>query len=737
MYINKKLGLYTIILLFSLWGISLTAQEGKLPPPRKGHKITIINSYHRGNSWNEDLMKGETKIIQSEFPNSDILVEYLDLRRFPMKERYKPILEDIALKNQVFNTELLIINSREAYDVIMANRETLFPGIPIVYAGVPKIPEIAKERPSLNMTGVAEMVDLYNTLDIALNIHKEVNKIYVIIDTLPSSQPLKRDLMKLEKGFSSRARFIYLEHYSMDELQRQISQLSKDSLVLYTSFNIDKNRLYFSTLKSISLVSHASSVPVYSIFSLGLGEGVVGGYLLDGTYLGDQVGKLAVRIIKGESASDIEPIKLVCPPMFDYKALKRWHISENDLPPESLIINKPNGFLIENRIFMIHIIAAIITLIFIILVLSILSFMKSKTQELFKQKEEYLRITLNSIGDGVIATDEDGSITRINPEAVRLTGWLENEAIGKPLSTVFNLSNFFIEEGEEIMGSFLISREKKKYPITHHAAPIKGDEGELRGSVLIFRDISEEMELQEKLKQSDKMNAIGQLAGGIAHDFNNMLSEILGAAELMEEYIEPKGKGEALRMLIINSSKRAAELTNKLLVFARKSPSLTREVNLHSIIKETVAILENTIDKRISIQSNLLAYHSNVIGDNLLLQNALMNLCINASQAITERGFIKISTTNITVDNHHYSQSVTNIQPGRYIEMEVSDSGCGIPPSILPHLFEPFFTTKKKEEGTGLGLAAVYGTVEQHNGTISVFSEEGFGTRFHILLPLA
>ncbi|NLX25589.1 MAG: response regulator [Lentisphaerae bacterium] len=228
-------------------------------------------------------------------------------------------------------------------------------------------------------------------------------------------------------------------------------------------------------------------------------------------------------------------------------------------------------------------------------------------------------------------------------------------------------------------------------------------------------------QLEEQLRQSQKMDAIGQLAGGIAHDFNNMLMGIMGAADLLQNHLHDSPEAAEYYSTILSSCRRSAKLTRQLLTFARKQPVGTDSADVHKAIYNTISLLSNTIDRRISMKTNLMAHTHTVIGDSTQIQNALMNLCINAAQSMTNGGSIQISTRSIDSE--------------KAIEIAVRDEGCGIPEDILNKIYEPFFTTKPQGKGTGLGLSAVLGIIQQHGGSINVKSKMGQGTTFTIELP--
>lgn len=249
---------------------------------------------------------------------------------------------------------------------------------------------------------------------------------------------------------------------------------------------------------------------------------------------------------------------------------------------------------------------------------------------------------------------------------------------------------------------------------------------------------SEKLELQ--LEQAKRLEAIGTLAGGVAHDFNNMLGGIMGAAEMLALHISEDSEMLKYQKLIIKSADRASALTEQLLTFSRTSPKTSTAVDIHAIIEETLVLVENTVDKRVILHKLLAAERSTIIGDPAQLQNMLLNLFINGAQAMTEGGDLYVSTRIEELDDQTCESSGFSLEPGSYIEIEVRDTGDGIPDEYLSRIFDPFFTTKNQEKGvrgTGLGLASAYGAVQQHNGAIYVSSTVGNGTAFRLQLPLS
>ncbi|HOA07340.1 MAG TPA: PAS domain S-box protein [Spirochaetota bacterium] len=378
-----------------------------------------------------------------------------------------------------------------------------------------------------------------------------------------------------------------------------------------------------------------------------------------------------------------------------------------------------------------------------------------ESHRMLRENEENLRITLNSIGDAVITTDIDGRITRINPVAEKLTGWKSREAEGKQLSDVLKIinslsGNEIANPAKEIISSgkiieftdstLLIGRDGKEYRIADSGAPIKNEDGTITGAVLVFRDMTREYSIQEQLNHSRKMDAIGRLAGGIAHDFNNMLAGIIGGAELLQMRLseitdDPKLTGDI--DIIIKSATHASELSNRLLAFSRRQAAASVPADVHQAIIGAISLLQNTVDKRIVIQTEFNAESGIIMGDPTQIQNVFLNLGINASHAMPGGGILYFKTRCKNMSEDECESSPFELKPGSYIEITVTDTGCGINPEDITKIFDPFFTTKKQGSGTGLGLAAAYATIQQHNGAITVSSKLNEGTTFKIILPLS
>jgi signal transduction histidine kinase/CheY-like chemotaxis protein len=274
------------------------------------------------------------------------------------------------------------------------------------------------------------------------------------------------------------------------------------------------------------------------------------------------------------------------------------------------------------------------------------------------------------------------------------------------------------------------------------APPLPG--GELGALVTALNQAAESLqrqrrdidELNERLRRAQRLEAVGQLTGGVAHDFNNLLTVVLGNAELLVEMNTQQPQQRKLAEMISAAAQRGAELTKRLLAFARKQALVPRVVALNPLVAGLDPLLRRTLGEHIEIELIRAAGLWPALVDPGQLENALINLCLNARDAMPGGGRLTLETANARLDADYAAQHV-DVQPGQYVMVAVSDTGVGIPPEHLKRVFEPFFTTKETGKGTGLGLAMVYGFVKQSAGHVAVYSEPGQGTTVRLYLPRA
>ncbi|UCF82620.1 MAG: PAS domain S-box protein [Desulfobacteraceae bacterium] len=390
-----------------------------------------------------------------------------------------------------------------------------------------------------------------------------------------------------------------------------------------------------------------------------------------------------------------------------------------------------------------------------------------------RAEEERIRLAtaIEQAAESVVITDRHGTIQYVNPAFEYITGYSRQEAVGqnsKILKSDKLGKEFYADMWDTITSGrvwkgHLINKKMdgRLYEEEATISPIKNASGEIINFVAVKRDVTEEIKLEGKLRQAQKMEAIGTLAGGIAHDFNNILSAIIGYTELAE-YDMPEGSKTRNNLReVLNAGRRAKDLVQQILAFSRQGDQERKPMQITHIVKEALKLMRASLPSTIEIRRNIESDLGIVLADPTQIHQILMNLCTNAAQAMNnnggvlevgiknvavgnqERRFLNAESEKPEIPNPEYPQDVSlsrspaqiELSPGPYVRLTVSDTGCGMSNEVMERIFDPYFTTKEKGEGTGLGLSVVHGIVKSHGGAIAVYSEAGRGSTFSIYFP--
>ncbi len=366
-----------------------------------------------------------------------------------------------------------------------------------------------------------------------------------------------------------------------------------------------------------------------------------------------------------------------------------------------------------------------------------------------RQSHEWFKTTLNSVTDAVITTDRAGNINFINPVAQKLTGWPGESAVGKSIQQVYQvyseqtrsrimplqqrvLHPLALNQTPELDQILLISSQQREHLIVENAAPIASEEGEEVGVVLVFRDVSEQRQVEAQVRQQQKLESIGTLASGVAHEINNPINIISNFAELIQNNKDATEQIKEDTAEIISESKRIAMIVRNLLAFARKESEENLPVSLSQIVESTLTLVQRVMIKdQISIDVNLPEPLPLIYCRSQQIQQVLMNLLTNARDALNERypNFHENKRVRI-------SYSLVKKKKRSWVRTTVEDFGGGVPDELVGRIFDPFFTTKSRHVGTGLGLSISHGIIRDHQGELWVESKQGKSTRFHMDLPV-
>jgi len=370
------------------------------------------------------------------------------------------------------------------------------------------------------------------------------------------------------------------------------------------------------------------------------------------------------------------------------------------------------------------------------------------SQRLRQAAEESLRKLSRAVeqsADTVMITDLQGRIEYVNPAFETVAGYSCDEVMGKNPSILKSSlmdAQTYRDLWETILSGnvyrgILANRKKNGeiYYVEKSISPIRDSQGIITHFVANGRDLTDRLRLEAQLVQAQKMDAVGRLAGGIAHDFNNLLTIITSYSELALDAVIPGTPLQSKVQEILSAARRAAELTRQLLAFSRKQPQALRVVELNGVVGGFVKTLQRLIGEDIELNFVPGKELGRVRLDPVQLEQILMNLAVNSRDAMLQGGRFTIETSAVYLDDAHAQKKQAAIAAGDYVLLTVTDTGTGIPSEHMTHIFEPFYTTKPLGQGTGLGLATVYGIVKQNNGFVWAYSEPGMGTIFKIYFP--
>lgn len=362
-----------------------------------------------------------------------------------------------------------------------------------------------------------------------------------------------------------------------------------------------------------------------------------------------------------------------------------------------------------------------------------------------KQSEKMYQDLYENLPDMYHSVDKKGIIVSCNKTETEYLGYKKDELIGKLVTvlyptdqhdTVMERINYIFNKRVELKGieEIMQKKDKDQIIVSINTSLVYDEHGEPTLLRIVARDITKQKMMEEKIIQAQKIDSIGNLAGGVAHDFNNILNSILGPASMMKRKLTPDDKYYKYITLIEDSARRGAAVTRQLLTFSRKSNVYFKVTNINKIVEDTVQLFERSVPKIIQVKKNLQKDILLVNVDEGQIEQALLNLFLNAQDAMPDGGVITVSTRSVDL-NEALPAVYSDVPPGKYVQIKIIDTGKGIPKEQITRIFDPFYTTKPQSKGTGLGLSVVYGVVKSHKGSIIVESELNIGTAFTIYLP--
>jgi len=716
----------------------LALQLGAAESTRR--QVLCLHSYHPAD-WSDAVQRGWREGLATR-TDLDLTVEYMDTKRREDSAYLDLLTELYESKYQGVRFDLVLTSDDHAFRFAVKHRAALFSNAPVVFCGLNRWQEVVANRPA-NVSGIAEQANWQETLAMAVKVRPQARAVHVICDDTETAAKNLAELKSTLVGFPD----LTLDHpagLGLQGLRQHLARQPREDIALFIAYWRQPDGSAVSP-DELADALRDSAAPIFGRSEWAIGRGQAGGMCVSGVRQGRAAAALGLAILGGTRADDL-PLVTDSPnvAMFDWPELQHHGIDLALLPADAEILNRPDPLLRVPRPLVFMTLACLGLLVLLVVALIVLMRVRRRAQVATATAAANLRTILHSMGDGVIAVDAQGCVTALNPVAEQLTGWGAEVAAGRPIDDIFRLIDA-AKQPLEIPAktalrtgmahhlsnhAVLIDRHGNERHIADSGAPMRDPAGRIVGAVLVFRDVSERYALEERLRRAQTMEAMGRMAGGIAHDFNNMLTAILGSAQLLQSRLVGEGRERELAEQIVTSAQRAAELTGKLLTLSRGQPGPSGTCDLHACIEAVSALLKHVLKRDITLELDCAARHACVTGSRLALENALLNLCLNARDAMPHGGVLRLSTSDLADPPPGAAA-----HPEGWLRLTVADNGTGMDEATRGRVFEPFFTTKPTGQGTGLGLTMVYAAINELGGQVHLESAPARGTTVVIELP--
>jgi PAS domain S-box-containing protein len=702
-------------------------------------KILILNSYHKGYLWSDNIISGIESIFAKEAPEVELSFEYMDTKRHATKECF-PLLEELYKNKFHFKYDLVIVSDNNALEFLLHRRQQLLPGVPIVFCGINNFND-SMLKGHRNITGVAEDFDLKSTIELALKLHPGTTHIVSISGSTKTAALNLNRLRQIKSDFDDSLTFIELEKLTSAELKKALHELPPDTILLNLSFYRDREGRVFSLQEALALINSNSTMPVYAAWDHNVAGGAMGGIVVSGHLQGTNAAKMALQILHGTPAADI-PVIRKSPniPMFNYAQMQRFNLSYKNLPTGNIVLYEPVTFYFKYRpyIWLTTVFVGLQTLVIIVLLVNI---RRRKTAERdLVDSEQRFRGTFEQAAVGIALVATDGRWLRVNQKLCDIVGYSKDEMMGMTFQDITHPDDMEtdLQYVKQVLAAEIQTYSMEKRYIRKDLSPvwinltvslIRDDTtGEPKYFISIIEDVSSRKDAEKNLKKTheqllhaEKLSAIGGLTASIAHEFNNPLQGVMNIIKGVARRATLDEDDAELMTMAVGECNRIRDLIKSLQDFNRPTSGRKAPMDIHAVLDNLLLLGKKEYSTRkIIIEKR---YSENMprikaVADQL--KQVFLNLLNNAADACDGGGTITIKTETL----------------GEKIVVRIHDTGTGITPEDKAHIFEPFFTTKPAIKGTGLGLSVSYGIIKGHGGEITVASEPGKGTTFSVTLPI-
>jgi PAS domain S-box-containing protein len=671
----------------------------------------------------------------------ELFSEYIDVIRFPDSRLHRKLLELLHDKYSAHGLDLIVVIASSALDQVQFHRDWFFPATPVVFCCVTEA-DYKPRRISPGVTGIPVKLDYRSTLEVAFRLHPSTRRVVVIAGATKEDTETMAEARRDFRPFEGTVEFRYLAGLPMADLRQKVSQLSGDTIIIYIGITQDGAGTFIIPREALDQISQVASVPIYGYFDSWLGHGIVGGYVASFEIEATNAARLGLRILAGEKPEDLSATDATsCAYTFDWRQLKRWGISEGDLPPGSVVRFRDPSFWDLYRWHVIGVLSLCALQAVLLFGLLAQRSRRRRAEKESRQAEERFRMVVESAPNAVVLVNADGNIVLVNAQCEKFFGYRREELVGQPVELLVpkrfrtehprDRLSFFVSPSARPMGAvhdlFGQRKDGTEFPVEIGLTPIQTGEGLLVLCVIV--DVTARKwaeEARQELAHASRLALVGELTASIAHEINQPLGAILSNADAAELLLEsaPESLAEVRQILedIRKDDLRASEVIRRLRALLRKREMEIRPVDLNDLVSDVLLLVGVESRRRhVTIETQLAANLPLIRGDKVHLQQVLLNLFLNGMEAMADMPGAKRLTVH------------TALNQSGCVEIAISDVGAGIPQDQLPGLFEPFFSTKK--DGMGLGLSLARSLVEANGGRIWAENNSRAGATFRFTLP--
>jgi signal transduction histidine kinase/ABC-type uncharacterized transport system substrate-binding protein len=665
----------------------------------------------------------------------DLYSETLETYRFSADTHETLIREYLHGKYSGMHLDVIVAVWDPAVAFLRQYGAELFPNVPVVFlATSPPTPE---DR-AAGMTGVWQPAPVRETLELITNLHPRVRRLVVVDSTAQTGADVEMQIRARFQPFAQRMALVYLRDRPLDEVTHALADTPDETVGLFVRQVVRTRTQRMTPNAGLNAVVEASRVPIYGMLQTMVRQGAVGGYVFYNDETSKALSAIVLRVADGTPVRDVPPIRLVGTPMFDWRALQRWHIDERRLPAQSVVVFRPPSVWRDHRNLIVGALAIVAAQLVLIASLVFHRARRQKVESALRTSESRTSAILRMVPDLMFVMSRDGVYLDYHARDPHALFVPPDQFLGRRMQDIFppEMARLFGEKFEQALHS-------DEPVIVEYSLPMPGGDQHYETRLVrcdndtimtIVRDVTVRYRAEEQLHKAQselaragRMRALGEVAAGIAHEVNQPLAAIITNARAGQRALDAVPPNSALVREalhdIVSDGKRASEVITRIRGLVNQEPMRRAPLAINDVIRDVAALSDRTLRQRhIELRLELAADLPRVRGDRIQLQQVLLNLVLNGADAMG------------SLNGRPRALGISSSQRTGQITVAVEDSGSGLSPSELAHIFTPFFTTKP--EGMGVGLSISRSIVEAHGGSLKLTRNSENGATFEFELPV-